>query len=60
MEREIAVTVVNTVQISMDEYRDFRTTKVFRKSATIKEIEDWAKTISPKADILSVQLSDIV
>ena len=36
-----AVTVINTVQISMDEYRDVKTTKIFDDNSTIGEIKDW-------------------
>lgn len=36
-----AVTVINTRQVSMDEFRDFKTTKVFDDNSTIGEIKDW-------------------
>ena len=36
-----AVTVIEPKQISMDEWRDFRTTKVFDDDTTIGEIKDW-------------------
>ena len=36
-----AVTVIDTVQVSMDEYKDIKTTKVFDDESTIKEIKEW-------------------
>ena len=36
-----AVTVINAVQIGMDEYRDLKTTKIFDDNTTIGEIKDW-------------------
>lgn len=36
-----AVTVVNTVQVSMDECIDKKTTKTFDDNATLGEIKDW-------------------
>ena len=35
-----AVTVIDTVQVSMDEYKDIKTTKVFDDESTIKEIKE--------------------
>lgn len=36
-----AVTVVKTEQISIDDYRDYKYTRVFDDSATILEIKQW-------------------
>lgn len=38
-----AITVVNTVQISMDEYKDVRKTKIFEDHDTILSIKKWIK-----------------
>lgn len=35
------ITVINTVQVGMEEYRDVKTTKVFDDSTTILEIKQW-------------------
>ena len=36
-----AVTVIDTVQVGMDECKDIKTTKVFDDESTIKEIKEW-------------------
>ena len=36
-----AVTVINTVQVGIDEYRDLKATKIFDDDTTIGEIKDW-------------------
>ena len=36
-----AVTVINPVQVGMDEYRNIKTTKIFNDFTTIGEIKDW-------------------
>lgn len=38
-----AITVIDTKQVGMEEYRDVRTTKVFDDSTTILEIKQWIK-----------------
>lgn len=55
----IAVTVTKTHQISIDEYRDFHTTKVFSEHSTILEILEWAKKIDTGATINSIRFSDV-
>ena len=37
-----AVTVINTVQTGMDNYKDLKETKVFEDTATLGEIKLWA------------------
>lgn len=36
-----AVTVIDTVQVGIDEYRNLKTTKIFDDDTTIGEIKDW-------------------
>ena len=61
-----AVTVINTVQIGMDEYRDLKTTKIFDDNTTIGEIKDWIikerklKLERDKIGISGTDLSDVV
>lgn len=38
-----AVTVINTIQTGMDNYKDLKITKVFDDSATLQDIKEWAK-----------------
>lgn len=52
------VTVTNTVQISMDEYKDVKTTKVFDDDATIKDIKTWIiEATKSKSKIEDIGLS---
>lgn len=52
------ITVTNTVQISMDEYRDVKTTKVFDDDATIKDIKIWIiEATKSKSTIENIGLS---
>ncbi len=61
-----AVTVINTVQVSMDEYRDLKTTKIFGDDTTIGEIKDWIikerklKLERDKIGISGTDFSDVV
>jgi len=41
-----AVTVINTIQVGMDEYKDFKETKTFNDDATIKDIKRWVQLIT--------------
>ena len=60
-----AVTVINTVQTGMDNYKDVRTTKYFDDSATLFEIKEWIKfkgrlQIETKdVSLASVEISDV-
>lgn len=38
-----AVTVIDTVQTGIDNYKDLKKTKVFEDNATLLEIKQWAK-----------------
>ena len=53
----IAATVTTTIQTGMDEYSDFYETKVFPMTATLQEIEEWAKTHGKGNTIFHVNLS---
>lgn len=49
------VTLIDTVQTGMDNYKDLRTTKVFEDSATLLEIKQWIKSKSK----LKIEVEDI-
>jgi hypothetical protein len=61
-----AVTVINTVQVSLDEFRDVKATKIFDDNATIGEIKDWIikekklKIDRDKLGISGTDFSDVV
>lgn len=61
-----AVTVINAVQVSVDEYRDIKVTKIFDDNATLGEIKDWVikerkiKLERDKVGISGTDFSDIV
>ena len=61
-----AVTVINTVQVGIDEYRDLKTTKIFDDDTTIGEIKDWIikerklKLERDKIGISGTDFSDVV
>lgn len=61
-----AVTVINTVQVGVDEYRDLKTTKIFDDDTTIGEIKDWIikerklKLERDKIGISGTDFSDVV
>lgn len=57
--KKIAATVAGCGQISMNDYRDWRVTKIFDYSATIGEIDAWAKTFGERYDFRDVLLSDV-
>lgn len=38
-----AVTIINTVQVGIDEFKDVRTTKAFNDNSTLLEIKEWIK-----------------
>lgn len=56
---KIAVTVTNCQQIGIETYRDFHTTKVFEEIATLKEIDEWIKSIVKHASISDAIISTI-
>lgn len=57
---KIAATISNYYQVSQEDYRDIRITKVFSESATIHEIIEWAKTIDQSTTFHSISLSEVV
>lgn len=57
-----AVTVINTIQVSMDEYKDVRTTKVFDDNQRLIDIKTWIqKTVSDykNTEISNISLSSV-
>jgi hypothetical protein len=59
------ITVTNTVQWSMDEYRDVKTSKTFTDESTIGEIKDWMikagkiKNVREKVGLSGTEISDL-
>jgi hypothetical protein len=51
-----AVTVIETVQTGMDNYKDLKKTKVFDDSTTLLEIKQWAKEAM---NVTKVEVEDI-
>lgn len=65
-----AVTVINTVQTGMDNYKDLKETKVFDDSATLGEIKEWVisryylynrqyKAIKENIGLAGLDISDV-
>ena len=60
-----AITVMNDVQVSMDDYKVVRTTKVFDDDCTLLQIKDWIKLRTKascevtKISLSRVEISDI-
>ena len=60
-----AITVINTVQVGMEEYRDQKTTKIFNDNSTIGEIKDWIiqelkiKKVRDEIGLSPVDISDV-
>ena len=54
---KIAVTVTVCHQIGMETWRDYHTTKVFEETSTIKEIDDWIKSIDNNSNLSSAKIS---
>jgi len=59
------ITVINDVQVSMDDYKCVRTTKVFDDNCTLLQIKEWiklstkAKTEAATMSLAYVEISDI-
>ena len=51
-----AVTVIQTIQTGMDNYKDLKKTKVFEDNATLLEIKQWAKEAM---NVKKVEVEDI-
>lgn len=54
---KIAVTVTVCHQIGMETWQDFHTTKVFEENSTIKEIDDWIKSIDKNGSFSNAKIS---
>lgn len=54
---EIAVTVTTCKQIGIETWRDINTTKVFNQNSTLKEIDDWVKSIDKSTDVTTALMS---
>lgn len=57
-----AVTVVNTIQVSMDEYKDVRITKVFDDNQRLIDIKNWVKVTCPthkNIEVSNISLSAV-
>jgi len=54
---KIAVTVTVCHQIGMETWQDFHTSKVFEENSTIKEIDDWIKSIYPIGRIYETNIN---
>jgi hypothetical protein len=54
---KIAVTVTVCHQIGIETWQDFHTTKVFEEDSTIKEIDDWIKSIDKNSSFSNAKIS---
>ena len=57
---EIAVTITTCHQIGIETWQDFHTTKVFKETQTIKEIDDWIKSIDKTFNFSNAKISLVV
>lgn len=61
-----AVTVINTIQTGMDNWKDVRTTKTFNDNSTIRDIKTWineqfkSEKIVHEIGLASVDISDVL
>jgi hypothetical protein len=55
------ITITDTIQIGMDEFKDIKKTKVFDDNTTLLEIKEWIKSESPftKVPINEISLSSV-
>lgn len=53
----IEAIISKTVQTGMEEFTTYYHSKTFEKSATIKDIEDWAKTYGNGMTIFDVRFA---
>ena len=54
------ITVIKDVQVSMDDYKCVKTTKVFDDNATILEIKTWIKLqLQLKSNIKDFGIADV-
>lgn len=54
---KIAVTVTVCHQIGIETWQDYNTTKVFEESSTIKEIDEWIKSIDKQSSFANAKIS---
>lgn len=54
---KIAVTVTSCYQIGIETWQDVHKTKVFQENATVKEIDEWIKSIDNNADFSNAKIS---
>ena len=54
---KIAVTVTVCHQVGMETWQDSHTTKVFEETSTIKEINDWIKSIDNNSSFAHAKIS---
>lgn len=57
---KIAVTVTTCHQIGIETWQDYHKTKVFDETATVKQIEDWIKSIDKNSSFANTKISDCV
>ena len=55
----IQAIILVTRQTGMDEFSTYYHSKTFEKTATIQEIEDWAKTYGTAITIFDVKFSTV-
>lgn len=55
---KIIATTINTRQVGVDEWMDFLDSKEFNENSTIKEIDEWAKTLN--GGFFTVKFSSLV
>lgn len=57
-----AITITDTVQTGIDEYKDIKKTKVFHNGTTILEIKEWIKSESPYKSVAidDIRLSSVI
>ena len=56
-----AVTVIQTIQTGMDNYKDLKKTKVFEDNATLLEIKQWVKEAmnAEKVEVEDISLGSL-
>ena len=54
------ITVINTHQVGMEEFKDVKTTKVFDDKSTLEEIKIWIHgATKSKKDITDISLASV-
>lgn len=57
---QFAVTMVDSVQIGPDSWREKSTTRIFPVGATMRQILDWSKATGGTADFAHLMFSEVV